>query len=201
MSVLERDGYLHLQLEYWSKGALPDNDAQLARIAGMTPAQWRRVKPVIQALFNEGWKHRRLDSELARVAKASALNSARARKAANIRHGRDREAKAAVSNASSNPPSSALSMLGACYPRPAPPLKEARGAPPSLEESAASARVQDGEWNDEDSDDYKAWDRYLRKQHKKAQVGDFRPDGPGTLLRRGYWFPSKLPPNAEADAT
>ena len=67
LSPLGRDGYLHLKIEYWSRGCLPDDDTQLARIAGMTMAQWRRERPAIEKLFLPGWRHERLDAELVRV--------------------------------------------------------------------------------------------------------------------------------------
>ena len=55
LTAEQHGGYLLLGMEYWTKGSLPDDDAQLARIAGMSKAQWRRNRPTIQALFTDGW--------------------------------------------------------------------------------------------------------------------------------------------------
>jgi uncharacterized protein YdaU (DUF1376 family) len=82
--TLEQHGaYLLLIFEYWSKGGLPDDDAQLARIVGISPAKWRKLRPVIQALFQDGWKHAHIDEELV----YAASRREKARKAANAKHG------------------------------------------------------------------------------------------------------------------
>ena len=85
MTAIERDGYVNLQCEYWTKGHLPVDDTQLARIAGMTLKSWRKSLPAIQQCFAPGWKHPRLDGELARVKQLSEKNTERARNAANKR--------------------------------------------------------------------------------------------------------------------
>jgi len=56
--------YLLLIMHYWTMGGLPDDDAQLARIARMTRRAWNRARPTIQAFFHDGWKHGRIDAEL-----------------------------------------------------------------------------------------------------------------------------------------
>jgi uncharacterized protein YdaU (DUF1376 family) len=82
LTTEEHGAYLLLILEYWVKqGALPDDDAQLARITGLTPAKWRKVRHVVKDFFRDGWKHPRIDAELE---KASALTEKR-RAAANVR--------------------------------------------------------------------------------------------------------------------
>src|SRR4029077_13511039 len=63
----ERDAYLRLIWHYWSHGGLLDDDARLARIAQMSPDEWAAARPVIQAFFRDGWKHRRIDDEIARA--------------------------------------------------------------------------------------------------------------------------------------
>src|SRR4051812_30644287 len=68
--------YLHLIMHYWQKGGLPDNNAQLAAIARMTPQEWKRERPVIEPFFQmPGWKHKRVEEELV---KAQAKYEARA---------------------------------------------------------------------------------------------------------------------------
>lgn len=74
LGALESGGYLHLIMHYWVQGCLPENDRQLAHIARMTPQQWAKAKPVIQAFFQDGWKHKRIDFE---QKKAKAILTAR----------------------------------------------------------------------------------------------------------------------------
>lgn len=64
----ESGAYLHLIMDYWQHGKLPDNDRQLASIAKMTDAEWRRVKPILVGYFGPNWSsHKRIDKELQRV--------------------------------------------------------------------------------------------------------------------------------------
>lgn len=66
LTTAQHGAYLLLIMEYWIKGKLPEQDRQLARVACMTVAEWKIAKPVIQAFFHDGWKHKRLDRERAR---------------------------------------------------------------------------------------------------------------------------------------
>jgi uncharacterized protein YdaU (DUF1376 family) len=89
LTPLQKNAYLHLMFEYWSNGSLPDDDAQLARIADMKPTQWRKERPTLERLFATGWRHEQLDAEIARVQQVAATNSARARKAELTRWGEE----------------------------------------------------------------------------------------------------------------
>lgn len=90
--------YLLLIMEYWISGGLPDDDGQLARIAGLTSAEWRKAKPIVQSFFHDGWQHTRIDAELA---KANAKHERR--QEAGKRGGIAKaSAKQTPSNASSN---------------------------------------------------------------------------------------------------
>ena len=62
----QHGAYLLLIGHYWTTGGLPDNDDQLARISGSTPEEWQADKPVLKALFYDGWKHKRVEAELRR---------------------------------------------------------------------------------------------------------------------------------------
>lgn len=66
LTTTQHGAYLLLIIEYWIKGALPNDDKQLARITGMSALEWKKTKPVIQAFFRDGWKHKRLDQEIAK---------------------------------------------------------------------------------------------------------------------------------------
>jgi uncharacterized protein YdaU (DUF1376 family) len=79
LTAAEHGAYLLLIMEYWTSGELPDDDRQLARIASMTPAEWRKARPNVQPFFVDGWKHKRIDAELARSAEISSKRSASAK--------------------------------------------------------------------------------------------------------------------------
>ena len=53
-----------LLLEYWWKSCLPDDDVQLARIVGVSPAEWRKLKPALKGLFQGDWRHERIDKQI-----------------------------------------------------------------------------------------------------------------------------------------
>src|SRR3989304_8293096 len=57
--------YMLLIGHYWLRGGLPDDDASLSRIARMSTNEWRKAKTKIQAFFFDGWRHKRIDEELA----------------------------------------------------------------------------------------------------------------------------------------
>lgn len=65
----EDGGYLRLLMAYWRKGGpLVADDTALARIAKATPAEWRRLRPVLSQFFEERdghWHNKRSDAELA----------------------------------------------------------------------------------------------------------------------------------------
>lgn len=58
-------------------GVLPDDDARLARITKLPPKLWKAVRPVVAEFFEitiAGWRHKRVERELA---KANAITEAR----------------------------------------------------------------------------------------------------------------------------
>lgn len=64
-SASEHGAYLLLIMHYWANGGLPDDDARLARIVRMSDAEWASARAVIRPKFGDGWKHARIDGELA----------------------------------------------------------------------------------------------------------------------------------------
>ncbi len=81
LTTEEHGAYLLLLMCTWrSRGCvLADNDKALARITGLTPARWRRMRPVIEAFFEleEGmWRQGKLTSVYADVSKRVARNRA-----------------------------------------------------------------------------------------------------------------------------
>ena len=74
LTKLQHASYLMLIGHYWTTGGLPSDDQQLANITLSTLEEWQADKPVLQAFFYDGWRHKRVDAELRRqsdkVAKA-----------------------------------------------------------------------------------------------------------------------------------
>ena len=70
LTTIEHGAYVLLLLCMWrAGGALPNDDAKLARFTGLTPRQWDRMKPHIMPFFdveNDQIIQRRLTSELTR---------------------------------------------------------------------------------------------------------------------------------------
>jgi uncharacterized protein YdaU (DUF1376 family) len=84
LSTAQHGAYLLLIMNYWQRGgALPNDDARLAKITGLTARNWLQMKSRIAEFFECGaefWKHARIDHELARIADKS-LKSKRAAQA------------------------------------------------------------------------------------------------------------------------
>jgi uncharacterized protein YdaU (DUF1376 family) len=79
LTAAEHGAYLLLIMEYWTSGQLPDDDRQLARIACMSASEWRKARPNVHGFFQEVWKHKRIDAELAKSAEISSKRSASAK--------------------------------------------------------------------------------------------------------------------------
>lgn len=57
--------YLFLICHYWEHGGLPSNASALARIARLSLEEWSEHATVLQEFFYDGWRHERIDEELA----------------------------------------------------------------------------------------------------------------------------------------
>lgn len=64
LSAAEHGAYLLLIMHYWQNGGLPNEDRRLARIARMSPAEWEDSREVLFDMFEDGWKHHRIEAEL-----------------------------------------------------------------------------------------------------------------------------------------
>ena len=82
LSAAEHGAYMLLIMRYWKDGGLPDDERMIQRYSRLSPEQWSESRDVIAAFFGDGWRHKRIDAELA---KAAAIIEKR-RNAANARH-------------------------------------------------------------------------------------------------------------------
>lgn len=64
LTTLQHGAYLLLIMHYWQHGALPPDDAGKARICRLTGRQWVSNCLALASLFQEGWKHKRIEAEL-----------------------------------------------------------------------------------------------------------------------------------------
>lgn len=66
LSTLEHGAYMLLIMEYWRNEGIPTDDKKLARIVGLTFDEWMDIREEMADLFQDGWKHKRIDEELKR---------------------------------------------------------------------------------------------------------------------------------------
>lgn len=109
LNTSEHGAYLLLIMFYWTKGSLPESEEAIRRITRMTSRQWSQSRDAIRSLFGDGWRHTRIDNELAKAIEKSSVNSATAK-----RMHSDRRANAqrppTHARASSHSPSESLSL-------------------------------------------------------------------------------------------
>lgn len=119
LTAAQHGAYLLLIMEYWVVGNLPNDDAALARIACMLPAEWKRERSTIVSFFTKDWKHKRIDLELAKVTDISSKRRAAAEQRhnkgnangyANAEHEDDKSTHTRVVLSSSLPSFSATSL-------------------------------------------------------------------------------------------
>ena len=72
LTTAQHGVYLLLMMHYWRKGELPDDDRQLSKITKLPLRTWCEYRPTLQDFFYDGWKHKRIDAELARMMQVSA---------------------------------------------------------------------------------------------------------------------------------
>jgi len=71
LTTAQHGAYLLLMMHYWRKGELPDDDRQLSKITKLPLRTWCEYRPTLQDFFHSGWKHKRIDAELARMVSVS----------------------------------------------------------------------------------------------------------------------------------
>jgi uncharacterized protein YdaU (DUF1376 family) len=65
LSTVEHGAYMLMIMHYWQKGGLPADEAKLARICRMSASEWDRARPTLADMFTAGWRHERIDKEIA----------------------------------------------------------------------------------------------------------------------------------------
>jgi len=71
LTTAQHGAYLLLMMHYWRKGELPDDDRQLSKITKLPLKTWCDSRATLQDFFYEGWKHKRIDAELAKMMRVS----------------------------------------------------------------------------------------------------------------------------------
>lgn len=71
LTTAQHGAYLLLMMHYWRKGELPDDDRQLSKITKLPLRTWCEYRPTLQDFFYEGWKHKRIEAELAKMLRVS----------------------------------------------------------------------------------------------------------------------------------
>lgn len=80
LTLEEHGAYLKLMMVAWrsSSCTLPDDDARIARILGVSASKWSKLKPAVMEFWTltpEGWSQKRLQKERAFVEKKREQNS------------------------------------------------------------------------------------------------------------------------------
>jgi uncharacterized protein YdaU (DUF1376 family) len=71
LTTTQHGAYLLLMMHYWRKCELPDDDRQLSKIAKLPLKTWCDYRATLQDFFYDGWKHKRIDAELAKMMRVS----------------------------------------------------------------------------------------------------------------------------------
>lgn len=129
LTTEQHGAYLLLLMDSWSSGALPDDDAVLARVAGLDAESWARTRPVLAGYFeiaNGKWAHARIERERERAQAYAQASSGRGKKAAAARWGKKKAEESAekpanpVDNLQKDAQAYAQALHGKCPPQPQP---------------------------------------------------------------------------------
>ena len=132
LTTEQHGAYLLLLMDSWSSGALPDDDAVLARVAGLDAESWTRTRPAIARYFEitDGkWVHARIEQEREHAQAYAQASSGRGKKAAAARWGKKKADESAekpanpVDNLQKDAQAYAQALHGKCPPEPEPEYK------------------------------------------------------------------------------
>jgi uncharacterized protein YdaU (DUF1376 family) len=87
LSTLEHGAFLLLRLHYWHTGPLKNDNKILARIAGLSASEWRKVRPSLERFFeiDQEWINAEWDVELEKAFECIDKKSKAGKKAADAR--------------------------------------------------------------------------------------------------------------------
>lgn len=100
LTTAEHGAYLLLIMHYWMNGGLPSDERQIGRITRMSERDWKKSKPIVQALFVDGWVHKRVELEMTEAARISRAGQTGGQASAKARAERQRS----LQNRSNDPP-------------------------------------------------------------------------------------------------
>lgn len=132
LTTEQHGAYLLLLMDSWSSGALPDDDAVLARVAGLDAESWGRTRPVLAGYFeiaNGKWVHVRIEREREHAQAYAQASSGRGKKAAAARWSKKKPEEStekpaeSVDNSQKDAQAYAQALHGECHPQPQPQYK------------------------------------------------------------------------------
>ena len=132
LTTEQHGAYLLLLMDSWSSGALPDDDAVLARVAGLDAESWARTRPVLAGYFEiaDGkWVHARIEREREHAQAHAQASSSRGKKAATARWSKKKPEEStekpaeSVDNSQKDAQAYAQALHGECHPQPQPQYK------------------------------------------------------------------------------
>lgn len=88
LTTLQHGAYLLLMMHYWAKGRLPSDEKQLMAIARLCQSDWDGNRDILASFFERGWRHARIESELANAKSISEKRSLAGLKGAWAKHGK-----------------------------------------------------------------------------------------------------------------
>jgi uncharacterized protein YdaU (DUF1376 family) len=87
LSTVEHGAYMLLIMHYWQHDGLPADEHKLARITRMSIAEWSASRDTLADLFEDGWKHGRIDREITSARETMSKRSAAGKAGAYARYG------------------------------------------------------------------------------------------------------------------
>ena len=132
LTTEQHGAYLLLLMDSWSSGALPDDDAVLARVAGLDAESWARARQALAGYFEiaDGkWVHARIEREREHAQAYAQASSSRGKKAATARWSKKKPEEStekpaeSVDNSQKDAQAYAQALHGECHPQPQPQYK------------------------------------------------------------------------------
>lgn len=132
LTTEQHGAYLLLLMDSWSSGALPDDDAVLARVAGLDAESWARARQALAGYFeiaNGKWIHARIEREREHAQAYAQASSSRGKKAATARWSKKKSEEStekpaeSVDNSQKDAHAYAQALHGECHPQPQPQYK------------------------------------------------------------------------------